>query len=66
MMLQRQKDNLRTEEELEADRQAEPPEVFLYYGEKQTMLFPLVDNHVTILSRQINLELVSVNWAKQP
>lgn len=66
MMLQRQKDNLRTEEELEADLQAEPPEVFLYYGGKQTMLFPLVDNHVNILSRQINLELVSVNWAKQP
>lgn len=63
MMLQRQKDNMRTEEELEADLQAE---VFLYYGEKLTMLFPLVDNHVNILSRQINLELVSVNWAKQP
>lgn len=66
MMLQRQKDNLRTEEERAEDLQAEPLDVFLYDREKQTTLFPLADNHVNVLSSQRNLELVSVNRAKQP
>lgn len=49
MMLRRQKDNLRTEEEHKADLQPETLKVFLYDGEEQITLFPLVDNQVSVL-----------------